>query len=91
MICGPESCARRTTLAKRDAQLDFLTGQGSTDPTAGAGPYGPTSNDAFGSNGVQLRRRRRHPEVFGNAATAQSFGFFQAPDHSWHVRPDCHR
>ena len=32
-----------------------------------------------------------HPEVFGNAATAQSFGFFQAPDHSWHVRPGCHR
>jgi len=30
-----------------------------------------------------------HPEVFGNAATAQSFGFFQAPDHTWHVRPDC--
>ncbi len=32
-----------------------------------------------------------HPEIFGNAATAQSFGFFQAPDHTWHVRPDCHR
>ena len=32
-----------------------------------------------------------HPEVFGNATTAHSFGFFQAPDHSWHVRPDCHR
>jgi hypothetical protein len=32
-----------------------------------------------------------HPEIFGNAATAQSFGFYQAPDHIWHVRPDCHR
>ena len=32
-----------------------------------------------------------HPEVFGNAAIAQSFGFVQAPDHTWHVRPDCHR
>jgi hypothetical protein len=32
-----------------------------------------------------------HPEIFGNAATALAFGFFQAPDHSWHVRPDCHR
>jgi hypothetical protein len=32
-----------------------------------------------------------HPEIFGNAATAQSFGFYQAPDHTWHVRPDCHR
>jgi hypothetical protein len=32
-----------------------------------------------------------HPEVFGNAATAQSFGFFQTPDHTWHVRADCRR
>jgi hypothetical protein len=32
-----------------------------------------------------------HPEVFGNAATAQQFGFFQTPDHTWHVRPDCRR
>jgi hypothetical protein len=32
-----------------------------------------------------------HPEVFGNAATAESFGFYQAPDHTWHVRADCRR
>ena len=32
-----------------------------------------------------------HPEIFGNAAVAQSFGFFQAPDRTWHVRPDCRR
>jgi len=32
-----------------------------------------------------------HPEVFGSAATAQSFGFFQAADRTWHVRPDCRR
>ena len=32
-----------------------------------------------------------HPEVFGNAATAQAFGFVQAADHTWHVRPDCRR
>ena len=32
-----------------------------------------------------------HPEVFGNAATAQSFGFYQTADHTWHVRPDCRR
>ena len=32
-----------------------------------------------------------HPEIFGNAATARTFGFVQAADHTWHVRPDCHR
>jgi hypothetical protein len=32
-----------------------------------------------------------HPEIFGNAATARSFGFVQAPDHTWHVRADCRR
>jgi ABC-type sugar transport system substrate-binding protein len=32
-----------------------------------------------------------HPEIFGNAATAQQYGFVQAPDHTWHVRPGCHR
>ena len=32
-----------------------------------------------------------HPEIFGNAATAQSFGFFQAADRTWHERPDCRR
>jgi hypothetical protein len=30
-----------------------------------------------------------HPEIFGNAAAAKSFGFVQAPDHTWHVRADC--
>jgi hypothetical protein len=32
-----------------------------------------------------------HPEVFGNAATALSFGFVQGPDRVWRVRPDCRR
>jgi hypothetical protein len=32
-----------------------------------------------------------HPEVFANAATAASYGFVQARDGSWHVRPDCRR
>jgi hypothetical protein len=32
-----------------------------------------------------------HPEIFGNAAAAASFGFVQARDGSWHVRPDCRR
>jgi hypothetical protein len=32
-----------------------------------------------------------HPEVFGNAATAASYGFVQARDGTWHVRPDCRR
>ena len=33
----------------------------------------------------------QHPEVFGNAATAASYGFVQARDGTWHVRPDCRR
>jgi hypothetical protein len=32
-----------------------------------------------------------HPEIFGNAATAQQFGFVQWPDRTWHVRPGCRR
>jgi len=32
-----------------------------------------------------------HPEIFGNAAAAQSYGFVQGPDHTWRVRPDCRR
>ncbi len=32
-----------------------------------------------------------HPEIFANAATAKSFGFVQAPDHTWHVVPGCRR
>ena len=32
-----------------------------------------------------------HPEVFGNVATAKSFGFVQTADHVWHVLPDCRR
>jgi hypothetical protein len=33
----------------------------------------------------------QHPEIFGNAATAASFGFVQSADHGWHVRADCRR
>jgi hypothetical protein len=32
-----------------------------------------------------------HPEVFGNAATARSYGFYQTPDRVWRVLPDCRR
>jgi hypothetical protein len=32
-----------------------------------------------------------HPEVFGNGATARSYGFVQTADHAWHVVPDCRR
>jgi hypothetical protein len=32
-----------------------------------------------------------HPEIFGNPAVALSFGFIQAADQSWHVRPNCSR
>jgi hypothetical protein len=32
-----------------------------------------------------------HPEIFGNAAAARSFGFEQAKDGTWHVIPGCHR
>ena len=32
-----------------------------------------------------------HPEIFGNRAVAQSYGFVQAPDRTWRVRPDCRR
>jgi hypothetical protein len=33
----------------------------------------------------------QHPEIFGNAATAASYGFVQARDGTWHVRPGCRR
>jgi hypothetical protein len=32
-----------------------------------------------------------HPEIFGNPATARQLGFYQTPDHVWHVVPGCHR
>ena len=32
-----------------------------------------------------------HPEIFGNAAAAASYGFVRSPDGSWHVRPGCRR
>jgi hypothetical protein len=32
-----------------------------------------------------------HPEVFGNAATAKSYGFVQTADGVWHVLPGCGR
>lgn len=30
-----------------------------------------------------------HPEIFGNAAAAQSFGFVLSPDGAWRVRANC--
>jgi hypothetical protein len=32
-----------------------------------------------------------HPEIFGNPATAASYGFGRARDGTWHVRPGCRR
>ena len=32
-----------------------------------------------------------HPEIFGNAATALSFGFVRSRDGTWQVAPNCHR
>jgi hypothetical protein len=32
-----------------------------------------------------------HPEIFGNAAIALSFGFVQARGGAWQVVPNCHR
>ena len=32
-----------------------------------------------------------HPEIFGNAATALSFGFVRSRDGTWQVVPNCHR
>jgi hypothetical protein len=30
-----------------------------------------------------------HPEIFGNPAAAQSFGFVLGPDRVWRVRANC--
>jgi hypothetical protein len=30
-----------------------------------------------------------HPEIFGNRAVAQSYGFIQSRDGTWHVAPNC--
>jgi hypothetical protein len=32
-----------------------------------------------------------HPEIFGNAAAARSYGFVRSTDGRWHVMPNCHR
>jgi hypothetical protein len=32
-----------------------------------------------------------HPEIFGNPAAAQSFGFVVGPDRVWRVRANCRR
>ena len=32
-----------------------------------------------------------HPDVFGNAAVAKSYGFVQSKNGSWHVSPNCRR
>jgi hypothetical protein len=32
-----------------------------------------------------------HPQIFGNAATALSFGFVKSRDGTWQVVPNCHR
>jgi hypothetical protein len=32
-----------------------------------------------------------HPEIFADAATAQSYGFVLGPDRTWRVRAGCRR
>jgi hypothetical protein len=32
-----------------------------------------------------------HPEIFGNAAAAQAYGFVRGPGGTWRVRADCRR
>ena len=32
-----------------------------------------------------------HPDIFGNPAVANSYGFVRSPDGTWHVRSDCRR
>ncbi len=32
-----------------------------------------------------------HPEIFGSAGTALSFGFVKSRDGTWQVVPNCHR
>jgi hypothetical protein len=32
-----------------------------------------------------------NPEIFGNAATAATYGFVQSANHTWSVRPGCRR
>jgi hypothetical protein len=32
-----------------------------------------------------------HPEIFGSAAAAASYGFVRSPNGTWQVRPGCRR
>jgi hypothetical protein len=32
-----------------------------------------------------------HPDIFGSAAAARSFGFVRSTDGGWHVMPNCRR
>ena len=32
-----------------------------------------------------------HPEIFGNAAVAASYGFVRSRDGGWQVKPNCRR
>ena len=32
-----------------------------------------------------------HPKIFGNPATAASYGFVRSADGAWHVQPNCRR
>jgi hypothetical protein len=32
-----------------------------------------------------------HPEIFGNAAVARSYGFVRSPGGTWQVAANCHR
>jgi hypothetical protein len=32
-----------------------------------------------------------HPDIFGSAAAARSYGFVRSGDGAWHVMPNCRR
>jgi len=58
-----------------------LSGMGDSDRSGGEVSVRPCS--LAGINPAH------HPEIFGNPATARTYGFVQAPDGSWRVVPNC--
>jgi hypothetical protein len=72
--------------------------------TTALGILGAASAAASDHNGNQDRPRSfvlpcsldgvnpaYHPEIFGNAAAAASYGFVRSPNGTWQVRPGCRR
>jgi hypothetical protein len=72
--------------------------------TTALGILGAASAAASDHNGNQDRPRAYvvpcslvgvnpvyHPEIFGNAAAAASYGFVRSADGTWRVQPGCRR